>query len=251
VAAGIDHDAVELVDTAVMQRRVDLVVLHARLGGEERIGPADRHAVGRQREVVGTMIFTRSGSIEIDAELSTVSETHLKPTQQPEVAAHRPAVQAEIDDLLHRRRIQHRHHGGRELVIGLVRDRGGLGGVVVAGQHEHTAVLRCPAKLPCLNTSPQRSTPGPFPYHMANTPSTLAPWYIVTCCEPQIAVAARSSFRPGWNVMSARFQELFGLPQRLVEAAQAASRVAGHEPGGVEPGGRSRWRCSISRRTSA
>ncbi|MCY1444865.1 hypothetical protein D9M71_613540 [compost metagenome] len=28
-----------------------------------------------------------------------------------------------------------------------------------------------PAELPCLNTSPQRSTPGPLPYHMANTPS--------------------------------------------------------------------------------
>ena len=24
-----------------------------------------------------------------------------------------------------------------------------------------------PAALPCLNTSPQRSTPGPLPYHMA------------------------------------------------------------------------------------
>jgi hypothetical protein len=32
----------------------------------------------------GTMILTRSGSIEIDAELSTVSDTHLKPTQHPE-----------------------------------------------------------------------------------------------------------------------------------------------------------------------
>jgi hypothetical protein len=67
-----------------MQCRVDLVVLDPRFGREERIGPADRHAVGRQREVVGTMIFTRSGSMEIDAELSTVSDTHLKPTQQPE-----------------------------------------------------------------------------------------------------------------------------------------------------------------------
>ena len=32
----IDDDAVELVDAAVVQRRVDLVVLHPRFGLEER-----------------------------------------------------------------------------------------------------------------------------------------------------------------------------------------------------------------------
>ncbi len=32
----------------------------------------------------GTMIFVRSGSMYTDDELSTVSATHLKPTQQPE-----------------------------------------------------------------------------------------------------------------------------------------------------------------------
>src|SRR5450755_1647214 len=56
-----------------------------------------------------------------------------------------------------------------------------------------------PAKLACLNTSPQRSTPGPLPYHIENTPSYLAPGYMLTCWLPQIAVAARSSLRPGRN----------------------------------------------------
>ncbi len=32
-----------------------------------------------------------------------------------------------------------------------------------------------PAWFACLNTSPQRSTPGPLPYHIANTPSYFAP----------------------------------------------------------------------------
>ena len=49
----IDDDAVELVDAAVVERGVELVVLHPRFGLEERIGPANEHAVGRQREVVG------------------------------------------------------------------------------------------------------------------------------------------------------------------------------------------------------
>src|SRR5205823_8001217 len=64
--------------------------------------------------------------------------------------------------------------------------------------------LDVPAEFACLETSPQRSTPGPLPYHIANTPSTFAPGYKLTCCEPQMAVAARSSFRPGWNLTLSR-----------------------------------------------
>jgi hypothetical protein len=56
-----------------------------------------------------------------------------------------------------------------------------------------------PAALACLNTSPQRSTPGPLPYHMPNTPSYLRAGSAFTCCEPQTAVAASSSFTPGWK----------------------------------------------------
>ena len=48
----IDDDAVQPVDAAIVQRRVDLVVLHPLFGREERVGPADRNAIGRQRKVV-------------------------------------------------------------------------------------------------------------------------------------------------------------------------------------------------------
>ncbi len=58
-----------------------------------------------------------------------------------------------------------------------------------------------PAELACLNTSPVRSTPGPLPYHMPNTPSNLASGYMFTCCDPHTEVAARSSLRPAWNTM--------------------------------------------------
>ena len=56
--------------------------------------------------------------------------------------------------------------------------------------------LEEPAKLAWRNTSPVRSTPGPLPYHMPNTPSYLPSPRNSACCVPQIAVAARSSFRP-------------------------------------------------------
>src|SRR6185503_17044603 len=95
----IDDDAVQLVDAAVMQRRVDLVVLHPRLGAEERVGPADRHAVGRQRKVVGDddldvarIAVDRCGAFDgvgnaLEADPAT------------RIAAHGPAVQAEVEDL--------------------------------------------------------------------------------------------------------------------------------------------------------
>src|SRR5688572_32648900 len=35
--------------------------------------------------------------------------------------------------------------------------------------------LEVPAAFACLKTSPQRSTPGPLPYHMEKTPSYFAP----------------------------------------------------------------------------
>ena len=58
-----------------------------------------------------------------------------------------------------------------------------------------------PARLPCRKTSPERSTPGPLPYHSAKTPS-CRPWPSSSaCCVPQQAVAASSSFSPGWKVI--------------------------------------------------
>ena len=63
-----------------------------------------------------------------------------------------------------------------------------------------------PAELACLSTSTDRSTPGPLPYHMPNTPSRSAPGNRFSCCVPQTAVAARSSFTPGWNTTSFAFR---------------------------------------------
>jgi hypothetical protein len=65
-----------------------------------------------------------------------------------------------------------------------------------------------PAMLACLNTSEHRSTPGPLPYQMPNTPSNLlVPGGAKpSCCVPHSAVAASSSFTPGWNTMFCAFR---------------------------------------------
>ena len=58
-----------------------------------------------------------------------------------------------------------------------------------------------PYALPCFNASPARSTPGPLPYQIPNTPSTVRSGSVSTCCDPSIAVAASSSFTAGRNLM--------------------------------------------------
>ena len=56
--------------------------------------------------------------------------------------------------------------------------------------------------LACLKTSLQRSTPGPLPYQMPNTPSNFFCFgFSASSCVPQTAVAASSSLTPGWNTM--------------------------------------------------
>ena len=65
-----------------------------------------------------------------------------------------------------------------------------------------------PMRLPCLKTSPQRSTPGALPYQMPTTPSRPSRSPSRLCWLPQTAVAASSSFTPGtrwtsWPAMSA------------------------------------------------
>ena len=56
-----------------------------------------------------------------------------------------------------------------------------------------------PAILACLKTSEHRSTPGPLPYQIPNTPSYLLEpgGANPSCCVPHSAVAANSSLTPG------------------------------------------------------
>ena len=66
--------------------------------------------------------------------------------------------------------------------------------------------------LPWRKTSPERSTPGPLPYQSAKTPSYLPSPCNSACWVPQTAVAARSSFRPGWKTILAAIS---ALPARI------------------------------------
>ena len=178
---------------------------------------------------------TRSASTSTEARAFDGVGDALEADPAARVAAHRPAVQAEVE-------ISCTDDGYSTGIIAAENWWsdwcGSVDDFAAWSSPASTSTPPCfdvPAKLACLNTSPQRSTPGPLPYHIANTPSTFAARYRLTCCVPQTAVAARSSFTPGLELDVRAIEELLRLPQRLVEAAERRAAIAGDEAGGVEP----------------
>ena len=152
------------------------------------------------------------------------------------VARHRPAVQAEVEDLLHRRRIQHRHHRRGELVIGLVRQRRGLGRVVVAGQHQHAAVLRRAGEVGVLEhvaaAVHARALAVPHREHAIDLRARVQ----VDLLRAPDRRRGEVLVQPGLELDVGAVEVLLRLPQRLVEAAERRAAVAGDEAAGVEAG---------------
>ncbi len=235
-ARGIHDDAVEPVDAAVVQGGVDLVVLHPRLGLQEAVGPADRHAVRRHGKVVRhDDLHARRVDRHRRGALHRVGHA-LEAYPAAGVAAHRPAVQAEIDDLLHRGGIEHRHHRGGELVVGLMRQRRGFRRVVVAGQHEHAAVLRRAGEVGVLEHVAAAIDARPLAVpHREDAIDPGAGIQVDLLRAPdrrrrEVLVEARLELDVG------ALEKLLRLPQRLVEAAQRRPAIAGDEAGGIEAG---------------
>ena len=232
----IHDDAVQLVDAAVVQRCVDLVVLHPRLGLQEAVRPADRQPVGRQREVVRDDDLDAVGIDRHRRRAFDGVGDALEADPAAGVAAHRPAVQAEVDDLLHRRRIQHRHHRRGELVIGLVRQRGRLGRVVVAGQHQHAAVFRRAREVRVLEHVAAAVDTGTLAVPHREDAIDLRVRVQVDLLRAPDGRRGEVLVQPRLELDVGAIEELLRLPQRLVEAAQRRAAVPGHEARGVQAG---------------
>ena len=218
----VDDDAVQLIGATVMQRRVNLVTVHPRFGVEESVGPADRNAVRRKWKVVGRDQLDAVG-IDIDRGRAFDGVGHaLESDPQAGVAAHCPAVQAEIDDFLHRRGIQHRHHGGRELVVGLMREgRRFRRGAREIGMLEHVAAAVHTGAL----AVPHRE-------HAVVLGARVHVDLLAAPDRGRSQVLVQS--RPKLDVRLGK--KFFRTPQRKVERAQRRAAIAGDEAGGVQPG---------------
>ncbi|MGF6635558.1 hypothetical protein OKW39_002709 [Paraburkholderia sp. MM6662-R1] len=233
----IDFDAVEFVRSHVGEARVPLVVEQTRFLHERRIGPADvqptvgHHEVFRQDDVGAVRIdIDRCGRFD-----HVGHALHRDP--EARVAAHRPAVQAEVQIFLHVRRKQHRKPACLEDVFGLMRECRGFGGVIVAGEHENAAVPRRAGRVAVLE-----DVTGPVDAGALAVPHRKHA--VVFGARVQIDLlrtphgGGREVFvDAGLEHHLMRGQMLFRFPQRLVEPAERRSAVAGDEAGRVEAGG--------------
>ena len=206
-----------------------------------------------QREVgAGSSICTRFGSMITEAPDSTTSVTHLKAIQQPGVAAHRVAVQAEVEVVLHAARVEHRDAAGLEDVLALVRERRGLGRVVVAREHQHAAVLRGAGGVGVLEHVAAAVDARALAVPHAEDAVVVRAGNMLSCCVPQIDGRGEVFVDAGLELDVVRFEVRLRAPQRLVEAAERRAAVARDEAGGVEARAAGRARAAAScRRISA
>ena len=93
-----------------------------------------------------------------------------------------------------------------------------------------------PAKLAWRKTSPERSTPGPLPYQMPNTPSYLPSPRSSACCVPQQRGGGEFLVDAGLEHDVGAASELLRAHELLVEPAERRAAIAGDKARGVEPG---------------
>ena len=167
---------------------------------------------------------------------STVSCMHLSADPGAGVARHRPAVEAVVDDLLHAGRIEDRDHHVDEMEFGLVRGGGGFGGVVVAHQREHAAVLRGAGEIGVAEHVAGAVDARPLAVPHAEHAVVLA-------LAAQLGLL-RAPQRGGGEVLVeaglehdvVRREMRRGALELLVEAAERRAAIAGDVAGGVEAG---------------
>ena len=235
-ARRVDHRVVQPVGTHIGERRIPLVVEQPRLLRERRVGPADVQPVGRQLEVgrnhdvhaIGVDVH-RSGRLD-----HLGHRLHRDPQARP--ARHRPAVQAEVEVLLYRRRIEHRQPAGLEDVVGLVRQRRGLRAVVVAGQHQHAAVAARAGRIGVLEdvAAAVHARTLAVPHREDAVDARLRRQ--VHLLRAPDAGGGDVLVQPRLEDHLVRREVLARLPQRLVQAAERRAAIARDEACAVQPG---------------
>ncbi len=230
---------VESVGANIGQRRVPLVAEQALLLIQGGVGPADMHAPWGHREVLREDDANPLGAdIDAGGRLDhLLDRLHAGP--DPGKAAHCEGVQAQIQDVLNRRRKKHRQTARLEDVVALVCRGAALGDMIVAGHGDHAA-MACGAchvgMLEDIGTAVHpRTLPVPDPEDAI----------VLLGRRVQIQLLGAPNRGGGKFLVETwleenplRGQVFLRLPQRLVVAAQGTASVAADEAGGVETGHR-------------
>ena len=158
----IEHDAIELVRARERAGRLHRVLVQAHFLVQRRIGPADVESAFRHLEI------GRDHDVElvrIDNDAGTGFHgfrDRLEADPAPGEAAHRPTEQAHVEDVLHARGIQNRHHRADEFEFRSVRQGRRATGVVVGRKREHAAVFRGARRIAVFEHIATAIDPGAF-----------------------------------------------------------------------------------------
>ena len=142
IAAARGDDVVDLVGAQEGQHGVALEIVQPRFLRQDGIVEADVEAAFRHREI-GRGDDVDPVEARVDRRRRFDRLVHgLQRDPGAGEARHRPAVEAVIENLLHAGGVQDRNHHVDEVIFGLVRGGRRFGGVIVAHQRQHAAVLR-------------------------------------------------------------------------------------------------------------
>ena len=232
---GVDDDAVEPVGPGVGEGGVELEVGEAGLLHQGRVGPADVEAVGRQFEIIRQADVQGHGVHPHRGRGFHRVRQGLEGHPAARIAAHGPAVQAVFQVLLDVGRIQHRHHHRLEDVLGLVGQGGGLGGVVVAGHHQHSAVPGAAGGVGVAEDVAAAVHPRALAVPQGKHPVVLGAGEEIDLLAAPDGGGGQVLIDPGLEGDVVFRQIFLGFPQALVQTAERAAPVAGNEAGSVEP----------------
>ncbi len=233
----VDDDAVEPIGPGKGEGGVELVFVQPVFLVERLVGPADIEPARRHLEILGQH---DPGSRRSDIDRGRAVDGFgdgLEGDPAAGIARHRPAIQAEIEDFLHPRRVEHRDAGVHEGVFGLMRQGRGFAGVVVAGEQQHPAMRRRAGGIAVL----QRVAAAVDPRSLGVPHGKDA---IVFGAGEQTELLA-APYRGGRELFVDRrlkadvvvFDKAARAPQRLVEPAQRRTAIARNKAAGIEPGG--------------
>src|SRR5690606_33659912 len=237
-ARRIHHHPVDVVGAGEGLRGAHRVTVQAHLLLQRRIRPADVESARRQFEVFrqhdpacerihvdgGRGLHRLGNGLEADPAAG--------------VTAHRPAHQAQVEDVLHACRIEHRHHRADELVLAAMRQGRAATGVVVGGQCQHATVAPGAGGVAVLEHVAAAVHAGALAVpHGVDAIDLRAGEQVGLLRAPdhgraEVLVEARL------EAHLRRLQVLARTPQLQVEAAQRAAAVAADEAAGVQAGSR-------------
>ncbi len=216
----VNHDLVQPIGAAIGLRGIELVIQQAGLLQQAIIRPADIEAVRGQGEI--------RGHNDLDAIQRDVHRGRgfdrvrhcLEADPATGIAAHGPAVQAEVQVFLHAGRHQYRHHRGLQRVFRLVGNGGRARRVIVAGDCQHAAVLPGASGIGMLEHVAAAIDPRPLAVPHAKHAVMLGAGREIDLLRTPNRGCGEIFIDAGLKHDLVLHQMGFGFPQRLIQPAQ-------------------------------